>query len=234
VLLTAANEIATIDASDVTTGASMNGWGERWWGAAGVVSAVLFLVGFALLGESGDTPQDVFEFYQDDTEKVIAFILLALSSLAYVVFVAALRDALATTRPEARGLARLGFGAGMVTAALLVVGAAPIAALSDAVGDVGAGAADTYYIVNSLSYPVLTVGIGISSLLALAAGLITLRTGVLPRWFGWVSVIASPIVLLAPLFVPIFVWLVWVAIAGVVLVLRPAVRDAGDGVTVAP
>lgn len=75
-------------------------------------------------------------------------------------------------------------------------------------------------------YPLLTIGIGMSSLHALAVGLVTLRTGVLPRWLGWVSVVAAPLILLAVLFLPIFVFVLWVAATGLVLLMRASVGGA--------
>ena len=200
----------------------MTAWGERWWGVGGIVFAVLFVIGFALVGDSGDTGAETLAFYDENRARTIAaFFFFLASAIAYVCFVAAVRAVLARAEPEPRGLAGLGFGAGIVTAALIVVGASPLAALSDTAGDAGAESADAFALVNSLAYPLLTGAIAVSSLLALAVGLVALRTGVLPRWLGWVSVVAAPIILVAVLFVPIFVFLAWVAVVSGVLALRP-------------
>ena len=194
----------------------------RWLSISGILFVVLFIVGFALLGEVGDTPEEVLQFYQDNRAlSFVAFFCFAAAALAYVGFVAAVRSALATAEPEPRALAPLGFGGGLVTAALIVVSVAPVAALSDAAEESGgAASAETFYALNTLGYPLITVGIGFSSLLALAVGLVALKTAVLPRWVGWVSVVAAPLILIAVLFLPIFVFLGWVALVSVVLVAR--------------
>lgn len=208
----------------------MSGGSQRWWGAGGIVFVVLFLVGFALIGETGDTADEVLAFYDENRARsIVAFFMFAGAAVAYVWFAAALRSVLAGAEPEPRSLTGLGFGAGMVTASLLVVGAAPVAALSDTAGDAGAGAADAFELVNSLIYPLITTGIAFSSLLALAVGLVALRTGVLPRWLGWFSVVASPIILVAVLFVPIFVFLAWVAATSVALLMQPPAAGRATG-----
>jgi hypothetical protein len=199
----------------------MEGRGARWWPLSGILFVVLFLVGFALLGESGDTPADVLAFYVDnETRLIIAFFLLATSAVAYIWFVATVRSVLASAEAEPRALAALGFGGGLATAVLLIVGAAPLAALTDAADQVGSESAGAAYALNSMAYPLMTVGIGASSLLALALGFVALRTGTLPRWLGWVSVVAAPIILVAVLFVPVFVFLLWVALVSIVLLVR--------------
>ena len=200
--------------------------GERWWGISGIVFVVLFLIGFALVGNSGDTGAEVLAFFDENrVQTIVAFFVLLASAVAYVWFVAAVRSVLARAEPEPRGLTGLGFGAGLVTATLLIVGAAPLAALSDTAG-ADAGTADAFYLVGSLSYPLLTGGIGVSSLLALAVGIVALRTRVLPRWLGLVSVVAAPFILVAVLFLPIFVFLAWVAVVSVVLLMQPQASAA--------
>jgi hypothetical protein len=205
----------------------MAAWGERWWGISGIVFVVLFLIGFGAVGNSGDTGAEVLAFFDENrVQTIVAFFVLLASAVAYVWFVAAVRSVLARAEPEPRGLTGLGFGAGLVTATLLIVGAAPLAALSDTAGDAEAGIADAFYLVGSLSYPLLTGGIGVSSLLALAVGIVALRTRVLPRWLGLVSVVAAPFILVAVLFLPIFVFLAWVAVVSVVLLMQPQASAA--------
>jgi Domain of unknown function (DUF4386) len=200
----------------------MEARGTRWWPVSGIIFVVLFLVGFALIGNSGDTPAEVLAFYVDNEVRlIVAFFLLAASALAYIWFVATVRGVLARAEPEPRPLTALGFGGGLATAILLIVAAAPLAALTDAADQVGSETAGAAYALNSTAYPLLTVGIAASSLLALSVGLVALRTGLLPRWLGWVSVAAAPIILLALLFVPIFVFLAWVALVSIVLLMRP-------------
>ena len=180
---------------------------------------VLFFTAFVLAGESGDTGSEVLEHYTgQEGKQIVALFLLASSAIAYLLFVGALRAILATVEREPRPLSSLGFAGGIVTTCLLLVTAAVLGALTDAVGT--AENPEAYYIVNSTIYPLITFGIASSSLLALATGILTLRSGVLPRWVGWVSLVAAPIILIAILFIPIFAFLAWVAIVSVVLLMR--------------
>jgi hypothetical protein len=192
---------------------------ERWWAGGGLVFVVLFFTAFVLTGESGDTGSEVLEHYTgQEGKQIVALFLLAASAIAYLVFVAALRAVLAAAEREPRPLSTLGLTGGIVTTALLLVTAAVLAALTDAVGT--AEDPQTYYILNSTTYPLITFGIAASSLLALATGILTLRSGVLPRWVGWVSLVAAPIILVSILFIPLFGFLAWVAIVSVVLLMR--------------
>ena len=49
-----------------------------------------------------------------------------------------------------------------------------------------------------------------------------MRTGVLPRWFAWLGILVGVIALLAVFFIPIFVYWLWIVIAGILLAMRPA------------
>ena len=192
---------------------------ERWWAAGGLVFVVLFFTAFVLTGDSGDTGSEVLEHYTgQEGKQIVALFLLAASAIAYLVFVAALRAVLAAAEPEPRPFSALGLAGGIVTTGLLLVTAAGRSALTDAVGT--AEDAQTYYILNSTTYPLVTSGIAASSLLALATGILTLRYGVLPRWVGWVSLVAAPIILVSILFIPLFGFLAWVAIVSGVLLMH--------------
>ncbi|HVM69326.1 MAG TPA: DUF4386 family protein [Gaiellaceae bacterium] len=195
------------------------------WGFAGVAAAGLFLAGFWLIGNSGDTGGEVMAFYAENRARsIVAFLCFAAAALAYVCFTAALRGVLAQAEAEPRTLTALGYGGGLLTAALLVVGAAPTAALPEAAKGAAAGSSDAFWLVSNLTYPVVTTGIAFSSLLALATGVVALRSGVLPRWFAWASIVAAPLILVAVVFLPIFVWMAWTAVAGVlVAVAEPRV-----------
>lgn len=193
---------------------------ERWWPVSGIVFVLLFVIGFALIGDSGDNAAEVLAFYRDNEERlIVAFFLLAASALAYLWFVATLRSILARAEPQPRALTELGFAGGLATAVLLIAGASPIAALTDGADQFEAGGGGGAYALNSMAYPLLTVGIAASSFLALALALVALRGSSLPRWLGWVSLVAAPIIFVAPLFIPVFLFLAWVLVVSVALLM---------------
>ncbi len=39
---------------------------ERWWSLGGIVFVVLFIIAFGLIGESGDTADEVLVFYENN------------------------------------------------------------------------------------------------------------------------------------------------------------------------
>ncbi len=198
----------------------MRGRGERWWPVSGIAFVLLFVVGFALIGDSGDNAAEVLAFYSENEGRlIVAFFFLAASALAYLWFVATIRGLLEREEPEPRFLTALGFAGGIATAILIVAGAAPLAALTDAVDQFEGGGGGGAYALNSMAYPLLTVGIAASSFLALAVALVALRGGSLPRWLGWVSLVAAPIIFVAPLFIPVFLFLAWVLVVSVALLM---------------
>ncbi len=52
--------------------------------------------------------------------------------------------------------------------------------------------------------------------------MLVLRTAVLPRWLGWVGIVVAIALLVAVLFIPIFLLWAWVLVVGVILTARPA------------
>jgi hypothetical protein len=55
------------------------------------------------------------------------------------------------------------------------------------------------------------------------------RTGFLPRWFGWASVVAGVFCLGAVLFVPVFVYWLWIVIVSILLARTAEVAEAPAG-----
>ena len=49
----------------------MRSYGERWWPVSGIVFVLLFVVGFALIGESGDNAAEVLAFYSENEARLI-------------------------------------------------------------------------------------------------------------------------------------------------------------------
>lgn len=195
---------------------------RRWSPLSGIVFVVLFVVAAALLGETGETPQEVQEYYlENDTRIFAAFFILLASALSFLWFAGTLKDAL--SRPGVDGpLASVGYGAGVVTSAMLVVGAAMFAAPAEIGDDAESGiqldpaAADIF---DTSSYFLLTGGIAISSLLVLATSVIGLRTGAVPRWLALVGFVVAPVVFFAPFFLPVLAFFLWVIAVSIVLLM---------------
>lgn len=60
------------------------------------------------------------------------------------------------------------------------------------------------------------------ALVALGTSIVAYRTGLLPRWLALTGFLVAPILLLAVLFFPLFLWLAWVLAMSLVLLVRTA------------
>jgi succinate dehydrogenase/fumarate reductase cytochrome b subunit len=168
---------------------------QRLLALSGVAFAVLFLVGWFASG--GDAPdygasdQDWTNWADDNQWKsrIGAFAML-LAGFVFLHFAATIRTALGDA--EARGgsvqLARVALAgaitgiAGMVMAIVIISSATTEGA--------GADPVVTRAIASSSAGPFLLSAMGFAALL-LAAGLLTLRSGVFARWTGVVALIGA-------------------------------------------
>lgn len=192
---------------------------ERWSAVSGLLYVALFVLALVVLGETGDTAEEVRDYYEAHESRIfLGFFLAVGAAVALLTFVSTLRSTLAAVEPEPRPLTALGFAAGVVTSALLVAGAATFAAPAEQEeGSLDPGAADA---LDTASYFLITGGVMVASLLVLATSLVALRTQVFPRWLAWAGLVVAPIVFFAPFFFPVVLFLAWVLAVSVVLLAR--------------
>jgi hypothetical protein len=169
---------------------------QRLLALSGIAFAVLFLGAWFL--SSAETPhytasdQDWTNWANDtQTKGRIAAFLALLSGLTFLPFVSTIRDVLAGAEPTVRGSARLARIAlaggiigitGMTMAIVMLSGANTEGADADPVV--------TRAIATATVGPFLIAPMGFAALLA-AGGLITLRSGVYPRWTGIVALVGA-------------------------------------------
>jgi hypothetical protein len=77
-------------------------------------------------------------------------------------------------------------------------------------------------LVNDLGYVVWVGAVIVAALLVWATSAIALRSGLLPKWFAWLGVLAGILQLLAIFFVPVFIFWGWILITSLLLVFRSA------------
>jgi hypothetical protein len=209
-------------------GVEMERW-QRWSPLSGVVFVVLFVLAVVVLGNTGDTPQEVLDYYTDNEGQVFTgFFILVASALAFLWFVATVRRVLASAEDEPRPLTALGFGAGVATSALIVAASAVFVAPVDVAqngGQLDAGAAD---VLDTVAYFLVTGGVMVASLLVVATSLVALRAAVVPRWLAWAGFIVAPISFFAPVFFPVLVFLAWVLAVSVALLMRARTSDGTE------
>jgi uncharacterized membrane protein len=181
-------------ASDAASDASP--W-QRLLALSGVAFAPLFVVGW-LSSAVSDSPNYVapqekwIKWAQHDHIKGrISSFALVLAAFVFIYFLGALRSALEEAESSVRGsrdLARIAF-AGALTG---IVGIT-MAFVSIANASAPGAKADPFVskaVTTSAAGPFLVGATGFSAFL-LATGVLTLRTGVLPRWTGFVALIGS-------------------------------------------
>ena len=171
--------------------------GQRLLALSGVAFAVLLVFGWFLHG--GDTPdytatdEDWTNWADDNRSRSgIAAFLVLLAGFALLHFAATIRDVMGsaeTTVPGAVQLGRVSFAGAVVGAAGIAMAIVMVAAATSEGADADpvvsravAGAAS--------AGPYLVAAMGFAALLG-AAGLLTLRSGVFPRWTGIVALIGA-------------------------------------------
>ena len=169
---------------------------QRLLALSGVVFAVLFLIGWFASG--GDAPdyaaadQDWTEWADDNQwrSRIGAFAML-LAGFVFLHFAGTIRSVLGTAETTGRGsaqLARTAFAgaiigiAGMSIAIVIVASATSEGADADPVV--------TRAVATASAGPFLVSAMGFAALL-MAAGLLTLHTGVFARWTGFAALIGA-------------------------------------------
>jgi hypothetical protein len=186
----------------------------------GLVFVGLILASFIV---SGSTPnsdasaQKVVSFFEAHRHAQMASaFLIAYSVLFGLAFGAVLRSFL-RARSSSDGPIAFGF-AGLI---LFGIGAATLASLNFAAADVPSKISPTAeQAVNVLSndtFFAFLVGLGV---FLLGNGIAIARTGVLPRWLGWIAVVLGVVAMTPIGFFALFGLLGWTLIVSVLIFLR--------------
>jgi hypothetical protein len=204
----------------------------------GVVFAVLFVLGFLLIGDSpklDDPADEIVAYYDDERGKLLTVIVLfGLSIVAFLWFLGSIVHTLRVEADESR-LAATALGAGVVTTSVfggIVLMNAGLTFQIAEDGDTAVVAAlyDLAWVASTLIwYPVAA--------LVFATGIGTWRSRLLPPWFGWASAVAALALLAsgttwardgfwAPdgaynAYITPIIFVVWVVVLSVLLLLRP-------------
>lgn len=200
------------------------------WGWCGAAYAVLVLVALFSGGESPVTDEEFAEFYGDPATRAADFLFyveVLAAALLLVVFTAGVRERLAAV--GAGGAAAIAQAAGTASAALLTVSASVAVSVSAAAGQAGFTVdPDTARVVGNVFWFTFTGSIAVLGLLVAAVSAGALYSAAAPRWLGWTGFPVAVLALAASVFFPILLVMVWLAVAGIALALRPATRGATD------
>jgi hypothetical protein len=203
---------------------------SRFWsrlGGLGVVYAAMFVIAQALIGNgpgTGASGAAIVEYYRAHRASEIAGVfVVAVALVAFSFFLAALGRALRRSelgRGEEAG--QMGMvvtiGGAVYIVGLLVMAVSSIALVDAAHYHLGGAAQTLTVFSNDLWVPVVT---GLS-VLALGTGVSVLRTGGLPRWLGWASVVLGVLALSGPAGAVAFLLApVWAFVVGIVIMRTP-------------
>jgi hypothetical protein len=169
---------------------------QRLLALSGVVFAVLFVVGWFASG--GDAPdyaaadQEWTEWADDNQWKsrIGAFAML-LAGFVFLHFAGTIRSVLGTAETTVRGsaqLARVAFAGALTGIAGMTMAIVMIAAASSE--GAGANPVVSRAVTTASAGPFLVAAMGFAALL-MAAGLLTLRSGVFARWTGVVALVGA-------------------------------------------
>ena len=194
---------------------------ERFAPLTGAVFVVLIVVAIVVGGETPDnkdSTESIVRFWDDDeTAQIWSAIIGAWSLVFFMWFAATVRSVLRTAEAGPARLASLSLaGAAIATTGLLSILSMNFAAAESA-GDVPGEVTHALTVLSNGFFLPLAAGF---ALFYLAVGVVVVRTGVLPAWLGWLTIVLG-ILCVTPIgFFALIVGLLWVLGVSVMLFLR--------------
>lgn len=208
---------------------------NRWGPLAGPIFVVLMVTGFLIVGSSPDTNGSnlkIDRYLRDSSnyhKNFVTFFILLAALLFLVAFFGALRSRVVEAEGGAGGAGALGYGAGIASAVLLFVAictfVSPLLAAHDAPKH--ALEPGIYRVTQDLGYMLWVGSVVVGAVAIWATSAVALRTGLLPRWFARAGYVVGVICLAALFFLPIFLYWLWILVAGGLLVRSSAPAGAG-------
>lgn len=194
---------------------------DHWMAWGGILflllfAALLFLGGNEAAEDSAG--QKVIDTANEHRDMQYALVFVAGPAVALLLmFMSRLRALLGPLAGAGRHLMQYGaviYGTAIVLDAVLSLG------ILGAADHKRPAVAETLNVLVSDDWIIYTLGIG---LVLLGAGLAVLRTGLLPRWMGWIAVVVGVVSFIGPGgFAGFMVGPLWIGVASVMLATRKA------------
>ena len=205
----------------------MASW-ARWWPLTGLAFVGLWIGTLAATDggvDNNDSDAKILAYYAKSGNRdrqIIAFFLILAATLFFIWFLAKLRERLVRAEGGAGTLAALAYGGGIAAAALWVVADAFFASAALARVDTSKFQLDpnTYRILSDTGYGIWFSGTTVAALTVVATAVVSLRSGLLPRWIAWLSFPVALTMLVAFFFIPFLIMLGWVIVISVTFMLR--------------
>jgi hypothetical protein len=193
----------------------------------GILAVVLIVVAAVVGGETpdvDDSVEEVVSFYtENDSDQMVSGALLAYGAFFFLCFATALRRTLRRFELDGGGVSALSFGGAIVFAVGVLIFAGLSFSLGDAADEIDPSALQALHVLNADLFFPLAVG---TLAFLVGTGIAVLKTGALPRWLGWVAIVAGLFSATPLFFVAIIVLGLWVLIVSVLLSLG---ADVGAG-----
>src|SRR4051812_26441203 len=204
-------------------------WTDRWGPLTGVAGIALLVIGFFVAGSSPDTQgpdAKIVNYYTSNSHQsknLIGWLITLVGILLLLAFVAALRSRLTAAEGGVGRFAAAAFAGGIASAIGLAAAFSMFVAPAVAADDTSRFHLDPnlYRLISDLGYEFwVLAGVG-GALVVWSTMVVTFRTGVLPRWFGWLSAVVGLFALAAVVFLPMFVYLGWIVLVSILLTRAP-------------
>ena len=185
---------------------------------SGALFAVILFAAILLSGNETDRTQSVAAWFSDSDHQarsVSAFFLGVAASLAFLAFLATLRDMLLDAEGDRTGtLSALVSGPGIAFVALLNTSLALFAEPALLARDDNFTLdGDTAMMFQNGAWLMFVAAVMVASVFVLATSMAALRTGVLPSWLGRAGLIVAVLMLFAFFWIPVLIFLAWTLVA---------------------
>jgi uncharacterized protein DUF4386 len=199
---------------------------DIWTPLAGFAAAVTFVVGVILASNSPDNKDPdakVLSFYAKHSNRVgiiVGAYVLVFFALFLIWFAAGLRQRLRGAEGPGGRLTDVALGGGILSAVGIAVGGIALASVSagQSFGGSPLHTADIARYLASFGFGMILI-VGMFGAIALidAVSIVIMRTGVLPRWLGWLGFVCGVLLLFGVVFLPMIALPVWLIAASIVL-----------------
>jgi hypothetical protein len=169
-----------------------------------------------------------FAVHSHRVKGIVGFFVFLAGILLLIGFLAALRGRLIAAEGQPGGLTALAFGAGLVsvslsTGSMLLANGALLASTNTSKFHLDP---NTFRLFADTAYGAWVSSVIVAALVVWGVSAISLRTSLLPTWWGRLGILMGIAQLFAFLFFPFFAWLLWITGTSLLLTRRQGIATA--------
>jgi hypothetical protein len=193
---------------------------------AGILFVAFYVVVFVLIGEGQDatekSAEEIVEHYQDNEGKEsIAAFSIGFAATFLLFFAGWLRRFLRDVEDPGGILSAVAFGGAIVFSAGAAIAGGIHLALPDLADDIDPVALQAINAIDYNMFMFFPVGLGT---MAIAAGISAVRHGALPKWLGWVGIVAGALFFTPGFFIALVLVPLWILVVSII-----GIRNTGTG-----